>query len=190
MTAAGTPAAVLSVAVLDADVLYPQFLRDVMLRVAAADLYAPRWTERIHAEGVRSVADDFGIDPAKLASTVARMNAVFPSALVTNYEPLEAAFPDVHPKDRHVAAAALAAGANLLVTWNRKDFPQRALTLRGIRRMSPDELLTGLLTADPKTVVAVLMQHRVGLQRPPHDHAAYRRAFIAAGLKRAAALRP
>jgi hypothetical protein len=38
------------VAVLDACVLYPAPLRDLLLRLALTDLYRARWTDRIHDE--------------------------------------------------------------------------------------------------------------------------------------------
>lgn len=50
------PPATFPVAVLDANVLYPQFLRDVPLRLAAAELFVPRWTDRIHQEWTRNLA--------------------------------------------------------------------------------------------------------------------------------------
>lgn len=133
MTAPRGAVTVLPVAVLDANVLYPQFLRDV-----------------------------------------------------AGYEHLEPQFHEVHRNDRHVAAAALAAGATLLVTWNRRDVPESALAPYGVRCVSPDELLIDLLTVDARTVIGALERHRVGLHRPPHDPAAYRRAFVDAGLRMAA----
>ncbi|MFW2356067.1 hypothetical protein [Hydrogenophaga sp.] len=37
-------------AVLDANVLYPALLRDVLLSLAHADLYSAKWTPHIRAE--------------------------------------------------------------------------------------------------------------------------------------------
>jgi hypothetical protein len=38
------------IAVLDACVLYPPALRDVLMWLATVGAYEPRWTEEIHAE--------------------------------------------------------------------------------------------------------------------------------------------
>lgn len=42
-------------AVLDANVLYPAPLRDLLMRLAVTDLFAARWTERIHDEWIRNL---------------------------------------------------------------------------------------------------------------------------------------
>ena len=45
-------------ALLDANILYPAGLRDVLLRLADQYLYAPLWSADIHAEWIRSVLAD------------------------------------------------------------------------------------------------------------------------------------
>ena len=57
-------------ALLDADVLDPVGLRDLLLRLADRYLFAPLWSADIHAEWMRSLlADRPDIDVAVLAST-------------------------------------------------------------------------------------------------------------------------
>jgi hypothetical protein len=46
------------IAVLDANVLYPQWLRDVMLTLAAMGYYEPRWSSQIIDEMRRNVLAD------------------------------------------------------------------------------------------------------------------------------------
>lgn len=58
-------------AVMDACVLYPHSLRDLLMRVAAMGIYEPRWTEEIHDEWIRNVlADNPDVTPAQLACTI------------------------------------------------------------------------------------------------------------------------
>jgi hypothetical protein len=45
-------------AVLDANVLYPALLRDVLLSLADADLYSAKWTVHIREEWTRSLLRD------------------------------------------------------------------------------------------------------------------------------------
>lgn len=176
-------------AVLDANVIYPAFLRDVLLRLAASDLYLPHWTPRIHDEWIRNVtANRPDLSPARLARTCTMMDSHFPGALVTDYEGLEVHFPRVAPEDRHVAAAAFKAGANRIVTLNLKDFPSAALHPHGIKAVHPDEFVSELVRDDHATISTVLETHRIELRRPPLTPDAYRAAFIRGGLPKSAAL--
>ena len=43
------------IALLDASILYPPALRDVLMWLATARAYRPRWSEMIHTEWMRSV---------------------------------------------------------------------------------------------------------------------------------------
>lgn len=114
-------------AVLDANVIYPAFLRDVLLRLAASDLYLPYWTHRIHDEWTRNLlAHRPDLSPARVGRTRAMMD-VHVSAFVVGYERFEAGLDGVAPEDRHVAAAALCAGAAYVVTQNLRDFPPKPL---------------------------------------------------------------
>ncbi len=93
------PAAPPPVAVLDANVLYPQFLRDVLLRLAAADVFLPRWTDRIHDEWTRNVmADRPDIPAARVMRVRKLMERTFPEARVTGYRGLQSRFGGVHPR--------------------------------------------------------------------------------------------
>ncbi|HLM67328.1 MAG TPA: PIN domain-containing protein [Longimicrobium sp.] len=176
-------------AVLDANVLYSAFARDVLLRLAAVHLFRPYWSERIHEEWTRNLlADRPDLSPASIARTRASMDAHFPYALVTGHEGLEEGFEEVARTDRHVAAAARTAGADYIVTHNVRDFPADALHPHGIAAVTPDEFVRMLVRQDAVSARAVLEVHRLGLHRPPLDPGAYRAAFILNGLSRSAAL--
>jgi hypothetical protein len=47
----------------------------------------------------------------------------------------------LYPNDRHVLAAAVRAGAQLIVTNNLKDFPAAALAPYGLEAKGPDDFL-------------------------------------------------
>lgn len=103
--------------VLDACVLYPPSLRDLLLTLASLDAFDVRWSDEILDELRRNVlADCPGIDPDRFVMhTIGAMRAAFPEAQVTGFEPWIEQL-DNHPKDRHVAAAALAAEAEAIIT--------------------------------------------------------------------------
>ena len=100
------------IALLDACVIYPPSLRDVLMWLAVVMAYEPRWTEEIHAEWKRNVlADCPDVTPARLERTRTLMDQVNPKCLVSGYE---ARIPDLtlpDENDRHVLAAAIEAGA-------------------------------------------------------------------------------
>lgn len=48
--------------ILDACVLYPFSLRDILLRLAELDLYRPKWTDEINQEWVSNLSKEQGID--------------------------------------------------------------------------------------------------------------------------------
>ena len=78
-----------------------------------------------------------------------------PEAFVTGYENLiDSMANDV--KDRHVAAAAVKCHAEIIVTFNLKDFPQTALWEWEIVAQHPDDFLIDQYHSDPATVISKL----------------------------------
>lgn len=71
-----------------------------------------------------------------------------------------------HEKDRHVVAAAVKAGAQVIVTNNLRDF--QALP-DGVEAQSPDEFLCNLLDLDPGGMVALVKNQAAALQNPPRS---------------------
>ena len=69
------------------------------------------------------------------------MDAATPDCLVENYRQMisDLVLPD--PDDRHVLAAAIAGRADVIVTYNLKDFPLAALEPHGIEAQHPDTFL-------------------------------------------------
>lgn len=111
-------------AFLDTCVLYPAYLSDTLLRLAEAETYRPLWSADVLAELRRNLIEQ-GIDADKVDYRMGQMRQVFPSAVVTGYESLISAMTN-HPKDRHVLAAAVRANAEVVVTFNTRDFGEEA----------------------------------------------------------------
>ena len=151
------------IVVLDANVLFPFTLRDTLLRAAAAGFYQVRWSAQILDEVTRNLVSTGTMAESSANRLRDAMERTFPDAAVTDYEPLVDAMPN-HPKDRHVAAAAVKAGAQLIVTANLKDF---AVLPEGIEAQGPDDFLCHLFDLDPDAFDAVLREQAADLQRPP-----------------------
>lgn len=155
-------------AVLDACVLYPAPLRDLLMQLATADLFRGRWTDRIHDEWMRNVlADRPDLARAQLDRTRALMDAHVRDASVIGYEALIAGLVLPDPEDRHVLAAAIRCGASAIVTFNLKDFPAASLGPYSIEAQHPDDFVSDLIDLDPAAVCAAVKVVRGRLRNPP-----------------------
>jgi hypothetical protein len=92
----------------------------------------------------------------------------FPEAIVTGYEPLVPVMEN-DEKDRHVAAAAVKIGAQVVVTANLRDFKKLPV---GIEAQSPDTFLCNLFDMDPDRMMLALEKICARRKRPPNDVAA------------------
>jgi predicted nucleic acid-binding protein len=151
------------IVLLDANVLFPFSLRDTVLRAAAAGFYQVRWSSQILDEMTRNLVSTGTMPESKAKKLRAIMEREFPEAEVTGYEHLIAAMRN-HEKDRHVAAAAVKAGAQVITTSNLKDFAELP---EGIEAQSPDVFLCNLFDLDPETFVELLREQAADLIKPP-----------------------
>lgn len=157
------------VAVYDANVLYPSALRDFLIRVAIEDLVCARWTDRILDEVFRNIAINRPeLDQARLRRTRERMCAAVLDGIVSGFEDLEAAITLPDLDDRHVVAAAIKAGASIIVTFNLRDFPEDELARHGMVAMHPDVFALELLARHPAAVLEVVAMQAADLKNPPH----------------------
>ncbi|MDQ3355947.1 MAG: PIN domain-containing protein [Actinomycetota bacterium] len=155
-------------AVLDASVLYPLPLRDTLLRIAETELYDVYWSEHILHEVVRNLIADGRATAEQARRLTDTMTAAFEGAAVPQgaVDRIEPGMTN-EPKDRHVLAAAVAAGANAVVTLNLKDFPVGACRPLGIDALHPDTLLLDLHALDPDIVRDAVERQAAALRRPP-----------------------
>lgn len=146
--------------VLDACVLVPQSLCDLLLRLAEDPrLYRPVWTDEILTEAHRALTHKL---PKKWTKPQAdrwraAVEAAFPEAM---NEPAAGIVTQVrnHPGDRHVLAAAIEAGAKEIVTANLKHFRPEHLEPWKMEAVSPDAFLLRLYSLNPGAVM-----HKVDL---------------------------
>jgi predicted nucleic acid-binding protein len=156
------------VAVLDACVLYPASLRDVLLRLAAKEFYDLRWSERILDEAERNLVKDGRMSEDQAVKLRAAMSGAFDGASVEleAVERLEDSMLN-DAKDRHVLAAAVACEAQAVVTMNLKDFPEEASEPFSVEVMHPDEFLMVLFSLNAGLVADVVIQQAAALKNPP-----------------------
>ncbi|MCB1357138.1 MAG: PIN domain-containing protein [Maritimibacter sp.] len=154
--------------------LFPPILRDLVLGLADRGLYTPLWSAGVAAEWLHVTARK---GETGAAQALARMQARWPGAEGPPGDPALLDLPDA--ADRHVLAAAIAAGADILLTQNLRDFPRRALAHHAMRALSPDDFTMDLWLAGNAPVEAEVARVWPGLKG-----AALRKALKKAGLPR------
>lgn len=155
-------------AFLDANVLYPATLRNLLMRLAITGLFQARWTARVHDEWIAAVRRDRPDIPlARLHGLREAMDREAGDCLVTGYEPLIDGLDLPDPQDRHVLAAAIIGQANVIVTRNLRDFPPESLHRYEIEAQHPDEFIRHLIDLAPVAVVDAVRAQHAALINPP-----------------------
>lgn len=156
------------VVIYDACVLYPAPLRDLLVRVAQAGVVRARWTTEILDECFRSILEQRPeLKPQALVRTRELMTKAVADCMVEGYEPLIAGLTLPDPDDRHVLAAAVRAGAQAIVTFNLRDFPEAALAVHGVEAIHPDAFVLDLLDLWPAAIANAVQEQAASLKNPP-----------------------
>ncbi len=127
------------------------------------------------------------LDVKRIARTRQLMDDHFNDALVLGYEHLMAGLTLPDPNDRHVLAAAIHSGANIIVTLNLKDFPPEILDAYNVTAQHPDDFVLGLIGFDKELALFAMRQHRASLKNPPETPAEYLTKLERHGLVKTAA---
>jgi predicted nucleic acid-binding protein len=141
---------------LDACILYPTVLREVLLGVAGQGVFTPLWSARILEEWARATRKLGPVAEVQARAEIAALRAAWPGAEVAVPDGLAARLWLPDPDDIHVLAAAIVGGADVLVTFNAADFPRGVLAGEGLLRQGPDEFLTGLWQVQPGPVATAV----------------------------------
>ena len=113
------------------------------------------------------------------------MHLALPHAMVTGHEALVAVIDLPDPDDRHVVAAAVRSGAEVIVTRNTRDFPAATLAAHGIEAQDPDDFVLGLLHTDAGGVAQVVREQAGALVSPRRSPSEVLDSLTAAGFRRA-----
>lgn len=167
--------------------LYPAPIRDLLLELAAAEMFAAHWTDRIHDEWIRSVLRDRpDLKAEQLQRTRVLMDAHSEDAVVEGYEPLIDSLNLPDPDDRHVLAAALRCQADAIVTSNLQDFPDDALRPWGLEAVHPDDFLINQFDLNFAAVCTAAKTIRQRLKSPARTADEYVAMLRRVGLPRTA----
>ncbi len=143
-------------AVLDACVLFPTVLREILFAVAKRGLFIPLWSDRILEEWTRATAKLGPLAQLQAQGEAALARASFPKAMIRARPEIEARLLLPDPNDRHVLATAIAGHADAIITFNAQDFPGHVLADEGIQRRDPDGFLWELQSRHPDAVASAV----------------------------------
>jgi hypothetical protein len=150
-------------AFLDASVLYPSELRSLLMHLALTGLFRARWSAAVHDEWIGApLRRRPDLSREKLDRTRMLMDLHAEDGLVNGYEDLIDSLQLPDPGDRHVLAAVIRGGADVIVTANLRRFPATTLGRFGIERQHPDDFIMYLLDLAPELVA-------VGGSRSPRE---------------------
>jgi predicted nucleic acid-binding protein len=141
--------------VIDACVLFNAPVRDTLLRAAEYDLYRVHWSRQILEEVERNLVAEQRTTAEQARSLIKQLDLAFPEALVEVPAKLIDAMPNNH-KDRHVAAAAIVAQAQVITTFDIDGF--KGLEEYSIEPQHPDAYLLYLLSLHPPTIERILQE--------------------------------
>ena len=154
--------------VLDTNVIYPLWIRDLLLWFAYHDLYTPKWSKHIFSEWIH-VMDKKGVPKRESQRRIQMVQEAFPDALVENYEPLIKNLELPDEKDNHVLAAAIKTNANLIVTNNLKHFPKEYLNRFGLSVKCADDFFTDLIDLNQSKSIEAFKDLVLNKNNPPLD---------------------
>jgi predicted nucleic acid-binding protein len=167
----------------DTNVLFPFSLMDLMLALTEDAVHEIVWTRRLLDEWERVIVREHQRTPEAARRITDAIRTYFDDCEVPEsaYAHLLDTVPGRDPDDRHHTAAAIAARAGVLVTWNLEDFPAGPLADHGVRVLDPDIYLCELLAAAPVEVTETVRRMADEKTRPPMTAADLADRFAKAG---------
>ncbi|MGC1203293.1 MAG: PIN domain-containing protein [Flavobacteriaceae bacterium] len=154
--------------VLDTNIIYPIEIRDLLFWFAHYDLFTPKWSNHIFDEWEDVMARK-GVAKREIEKRTNFANLAFPDALVINYEPLIDGLTLPDEKDRHVLAAAIKTNANVIVTNNLKDFPEKYLASFGLVAKSADDFIADIIDLNHDKAIEAFRKLVLNRRNPDLD---------------------
>lgn len=170
-------------ALLDANVLYPAPIRDILMQLAVMDVFRAKWTAEIHDEWISALLKN---EPHRSRASLERTRSLMDSntrdCLVTGYGHLIPSLKLPDENDRHVLAAAIVGRCDAIVTQNLKDFPEEVLAPMGIEAQHPDEFLCNQFSLSQGVFCTAIRKVRARLKQPPYTIEDYLAQLTSQGL--------
>lgn len=152
-------------AVIDANIFYSAFQRDLLWNLVVLRVFQPKWTLKIETEWTGNLLanrPDLSEDRINRTKLLLRRHG-------WDWQITGKSSTDSIPKlpdenDQHVLNAAIQANAEVIVTSNIKDFPAALMSEVNIKALTLDEFLCVLENVNPNDVRQGLRSHLSSLQ--------------------------
>lgn len=171
-------------AFLDACVLYPYSIRDILIQFAVDDFYQAKWSIKVEEEMTRNIEKNNPHLKGKLSKTVQLMRAAVPdylaNATTETIDKVKKSKTDT--KDVEILAAAIDSGCTHLITANLKDFDTEFASKHGVEIIHPDKFLSEFADQNLKQSVESLTTIVRRLKNPPRSKEDYCNALKKNGL--------
>lgn len=175
------------VAVLDANVLYPVSVRDVLLTFTQDGLFRARFTDVILDEWTRSLIAKKPSHESSVQRQAALISEHFSECFVEGYQSLIDGLSLPDEDDRHVLAAAIRCSAQVIVTENLRDFPADRLEEHAVEAVTADDFLVGTYDLFPTKAAFALRRMRKKRKNPPFTVSEFLLDLTRSGLPKLAA---
>jgi len=143
---------------LDACVLVNFALCDTLLRLAEPPrLFAPKWSSQIMEETTRTLRNKLAWPDSLVDYFESQLRVHFTDAWIEGYQEHISQMTN-EPKDRHVVAAAVHAGAPIILTFNLRHFRRADLASWRVTALHPQQFLVELYRQEPELVLSKLKQ--------------------------------
>lgn len=157
-------------AVLDANVMFPVSVFDILAQFAIDGLFTAKWTEDIDDEWTRNLLlarKDLSKQQIHKRRDIQRLAIPDWEIQKAKYQPIISSLDLPDANDRHVLAAAIAGHADSIVSFNLKDFPSKILDAYDIEVIHPDDFICLQLDLIPYKALTAFKHIRNRLKNPP-----------------------
>lgn len=170
----------------DANILFGVQERDLLMRLAVAELFEARWTKDIEREWITNLLEKKPhLNAKSIQSAQNAMRKALPQSLVSGYDQIIASLTLPDPNDRHVLAAAIVAKAKIIVTKD-KHFSDPILDQYQIVAWHPDIFFEVLIGKDEMAFFECVKESIAKLNNPPYTVIQYIAELKKNGLKKTA----
>lgn len=156
-------------AIIDTDVLVGALTRNMILSLAEAGIFRPRWSCQTLIEFETVFARAYPNKDVVAAKQRASIERAFPEGVTAVSDTLIEGLTLPDPDDRHVLAAAIMTKASVIVTNNLRDFPQLVLSAYEIEALSADDFIADCIDLGQAEALAALRTMRERLRSPTMD---------------------